>query len=183
MKSRIDEVVSQQYSEATHQLLTEISGPGQPANLFHTVAANPVLLRRWLPLAGQLLAGQLPARDRELLILRTAWNCQAEYCWGHHVLIGGGVGISSDEIEQIRVGPSASGWGAFDNALLNAADELHTQLAMSNHTWEALSASYTHGQLVEVTMLIGHYHMMAMLLKTLKIRREDGIPGLRETAI
>jgi 4-carboxymuconolactone decarboxylase len=57
-------------------------------NIFPTFARNPELFRVWLPLGGYLLAaGKLSGRDRELLILRTAVNCQSSYEWGQHVRI------------------------------------------------------------------------------------------------
>ena len=56
-----------------------LSPEGQPLNLFSTLAHHPKLLQRWMVFASFLLAkGELPARDRELLILRTAWNCSSE---------------------------------------------------------------------------------------------------------
>ena len=66
-----------------------------------------------------------PARDRELLILRTAVLCQAEYEWGQHRLIGQSAGISEAEIDRVRNGAAAEGWDPFDAALLSAVEELH----------------------------------------------------------
>ena len=60
-------------------------GTGPDANIFATLVRAPGLFRRWLPFGGKLLAGKLPARDRELLILRTGWNCRAEYEWAQHL--------------------------------------------------------------------------------------------------
>jgi alkylhydroperoxidase family enzyme len=45
-------------------------------NIFSTLARHRDLFRAWLPFGGALLGGGvLPARERELLILRTGWNC------------------------------------------------------------------------------------------------------------
>ena len=60
---------------------------GPDANIFATFVRAPGLFRRWLPFGGKLLNGKLPARDRELLILRTGWNCRAEYEWAQHARI------------------------------------------------------------------------------------------------
>ena len=43
-------------------------------NIFATLARHPDLLRAWLPFGGFLLGGVLPARERELLILRTGFQ-------------------------------------------------------------------------------------------------------------
>ena len=56
-------------------------------NIFTTLVRHPGLFRKWLPFGGKLLAGKLPPRDRELLILRTGWNTRADYEWHQHVRI------------------------------------------------------------------------------------------------
>src|SRR5580658_351498 len=89
------------------------------ANIFTTFVRAPGLFRKWLPFGGKLLNGKLPARERELLILRTAWNCQAEYEWGQHVIIGGSVGISDTEVQRVA-SRSTEGWSASDATLLTA---------------------------------------------------------------
>ena len=74
--------------------LTPMTGPnGEPLNIFGTLAHHPKLLKRWLVFGNHVLAkSTLPARDRELLILRTGWRCRAPYEWAQHVLIGRAVG-------------------------------------------------------------------------------------------
>ena len=60
--------------EDTRQLLRVVPPTGsRPTNVFATLARHKGLLRKWLPFGGKLLAGKLSPRDRELLVLRTAW--------------------------------------------------------------------------------------------------------------
>ncbi|MGH9170802.1 MAG: carboxymuconolactone decarboxylase family protein [Acidimicrobiales bacterium] len=149
------------------------------ANIFRTLVRAPGLMRRWLPFAGKLLNGKLPARDRELLILRTAWNCKAEYEWSQHVPLGARVGLTAEEIERItQVQPS--GWGQVDTALLRAADELHSQQCISDETWMALAAHYDEQQLIELPMLVGHYHLVGMTLNSLGVALDPGLRGFPE---
>jgi alkylhydroperoxidase family enzyme len=155
-----------------------VNGSAAPAaNIFLPLVRHPGLFRRWLPFGGKLLSGKLPARDRELLILRTGWLCQAEYEWAQHRLIGRSVGLSEEEIERVRDGPDASGWEPFDAALLRAADELHAEARISDMTWDALTTRYDERQLIEVPMVVGHYHMVAFTLNALKVPLEEGVDG------
>lgn len=147
------------------------------ANIFSTLVRAPGLFRRWLPFAGKLLSGKLPARDRELLILRTAWNCRAGYEWGHHVAIGLESGLTREEVDRIPDGSGAD-WPAHDALLLRAADELHSEQRISDATWEGLSARYDTQQLIELPMLVGHYHLVAMTLNTLGVELEPEYEGL-----
>jgi 4-carboxymuconolactone decarboxylase len=154
---------------------------GRAQNIFATLVRNPGLFRRWLPFAGRLLvAGKLPARERELLILRTAVNCTSEYEWGQHVVLAREAGVSDEEIRRVRGGPDAAGWSEDDALLLRAADELHRDAAIGDATWSRLAARYGEKDLIELVMLIGHYHMVAFTLNSLKVQREPGVPGLEE---
>src|ERR1700689_5306098 len=120
--------------------VTELLAParvdGKDLNIFTTLVRHPRLYKRWSSFGGFLLyGGDLPARDRELLILRTAWNCRAEYEWGQHVRIAVGAGVSADEVSRVIDGPDAPGWSTSDAALLRGADELHGESKISNATW------------------------------------------------
>ncbi|HZU60172.1 MAG TPA: carboxymuconolactone decarboxylase family protein, partial [Solirubrobacteraceae bacterium] len=164
--------------EQARELLRGVKVNDAPAsNIFATLVRHPGLFRRWLPFGGKLLAGRLPARDRELLILRTAVLCRAEYEWGQHRLIGLSAGLSESEVERVHDGEDAPGWDDFDATLLRAADELHTQARISDATWERLAARYDERQLIEIPMLVGHYHMVAFALNSLGVELEPGVAG------
>jgi 4-carboxymuconolactone decarboxylase len=163
--------------EATRELLSQAGTVGPATNIFATLVRHPGLFRRWLPFGGKLLSGRLPARERELLILRTGWRCQSDYEWGQHVLIGRAAGLSDEEIERIKEGPQASGWEPFDATLLRAADELHDESCLSDATWEVLAGRYDERQLIEVPMLVGQYHLVSFTLRSLGVQREPGVEG------
>jgi 4-carboxymuconolactone decarboxylase len=179
---RIEPLPPEEQDAPARELLAAVgaNAPGENAsglNIFTTLARYPGLFRRWLPFAGKLLAGKLPARERELLILRTGWRCRSEYEWGQHVVLGRAAGLTDDEIARIKEGPDAAGWDAFDAALLRAADELHDDNRIGDTTWDALAVRYDERQLIEVPMLVGQYHLVAFTLNTLGVQREPGVPG------
>src|SRR5438874_4156443 len=125
-KPRIAPVLPEERDEQQQELLGGVGALTGPAtNIFDTLVRHPGLYAKWLPFGGKLLAGKLPARDRELLILRTGWRCRSEYEWGQHVVVGRGAGLTDDEIARVAAGPDAAGWSADDALLLRAADELH----------------------------------------------------------
>jgi alkylhydroperoxidase family enzyme len=148
-------------------------------NIFSTLARHEALFRAWLPFGGFLLrAGVLPARERELLILRTAWNCASPYEWGQHVRICEQLGMSREEIDRVAEGPQAVGLSDTDATLLRAADELHESARICEQTWRALNAEHDEQALIEITMLVGHYHMVAYALNSLEVELDDGLEGL-----
>ena len=73
--------------------------------------------------------------------------------------------------------PTQQGWTDFDATLLRAADELHADQCISDDTWAALAARYDTQQLIELPMLVGHYHLVAMTLNTLGVQIDDGLSG------
>jgi 4-carboxymuconolactone decarboxylase len=180
---RISPLPPEERDEQARELLVAASLLAD-ANIFTTLVRAPGLMRNWLPFGGKLLNGKLPARDRELVILRTAWNCRAEYEWGQHVLIGARAGLTSQEIARIPAGPAseggtdgAGGWTSLETALLRAADELHDQQVISDETWAVLETQYDTQQLIELPMLVGQYHMVAMTLKSLGVQLDPGLEG------
>ena len=60
---------------------------------------------------------------------------------------------------------------------MRAADELHSDARISDGTWSKLAERYDEKQLIEVPMLVGHYHMVAFTLNTLGVPLEDGLAG------
>ena len=124
----------------------------------------------------------IPLRDKELLILRTAWLSRGDYVWGRHNVMGQNAGLTPGEIQRIAEGPDASGWSDFDAVLLRAADELHTSRFISEPTWHALADEYTQDQLVEVVLIIGNYTQLTMFQNTLGVQLPADIAGLPDDA-
>ena len=181
MTTRIPPTTAADRDERTEELLAAFRREdGTDLNIFATLAHHPRILKRWSAFGGTLLfGGELPARDRELLILRTAWLCKAQYEWGQHVLIGRASGITDDEIERIPDVEISDDWGSLERALLCAADELHERSAISDQTWEVLASEYDYQQLIEVCMVVGQYHMVAFTLNSLGVELEP-TPGLAQ---
>jgi len=154
-------------------------GGGRVLNIFATLAHHPELMRRWLVFGNHVLGkSTLPARERELAILRVGFLCRSEYEWGQHVLIAQRCGISDEEIARIATGPDAAGWSAQDAAILRAADELHADQMIGDATWSELAKTWNRQQLMDLVFAIGQYHLVAMALNTFGVQRDPGVPGL-----
>jgi alkylhydroperoxidase family enzyme len=145
-------------------------------NIFATLARYPKLLKRWLVFGNHVLAkSTLPARERELLILRTGWLCRAPYEWGQHVAIGRASGVTDDEITRLTQGPDAPGWSDLDAALVRAADELHELSTLTDATYGALAAHFDTQQLLDIVFTVGQYNLVSMALNTFRVERDDGV--------
>jgi 4-carboxymuconolactone decarboxylase len=180
---RIPPTTAEDRDDRTEELLASMMRrpDGTDMNIFATLAHHPKLLKRWAAFGGTLLfGGTLPPRERELLILRTAWLCRAEYEWGQHVDIGAAAGVTEAEIERIHSSGPSGEWSVSDRALLTAVDELHEDARISDDTWATLSEKYDYQQLIEICMVIGQYHLVAFTLNSLGVETEPGTPEFPE---
>ena len=175
---RIEHLPQELWDEDAKKLLPRAKMHGRTLNIFKTLAHHPALLDRWMVFGNHVLfRSTLPPRERELVILRIGWLCEAEYEWGQHVIIGKRAGLTDEEIQRIKLGAEAEGWSEFDAMLLRAVDELHTDACISDATWQSLSARYNTQQLIDLVFAIGQYNLVSMVLNTLGVQLDEGIPG------
>lgn len=124
----------------------------------------------------------LTDHDRELLILRIGWNCQAEYEWAKHV---GSVGRARDHgLEPLRIaeGPGADGWSPFSAMLLSTADELYRDATVSDATWAALTSEFDTRATISALMTVGTYRLVSMTLNAFGVQildTDEGLPDVR----
>lgn len=151
---------------------------GRVPNIFTTLARHPDLYERFMPFGGQLLrGGLLPGRIRELLILRTAHITGAAYEWGRHLPLAAAAGVTAADVRRVTEGPDAAGWTDLERHLLRAADQLHRDARVWAPTWEALASHYDVAELIEITMLVGQYHMVAFFLNSVGVQLDPGFDG------
>ncbi len=140
---RVRPLPESEWNEDAREFMRRVERDGQVLNIYKTLARHPKLLKRWGVFGTHVLyKSTLPARERELLILRTGWLCRSEYEWGQHVPIAKGCGITDEEINRVTEGPDAIGWHQSDGALLRAVDELLTDAFISDATWQMLSERF-----------------------------------------
>src|SRR5579872_783436 len=122
---RLTPLEEPEWSAEQREIIAPMHRDGRIFNIFKTLIRHPKLLKRWLPFANHILGkSTLSPREREILILRVGWKCEAPYEWAQHVVIGKRAGLQDLEIERIKEGAGAPGWTTSEAALLNAADEL-----------------------------------------------------------
>ena len=174
-KPRIQPVQENELTTEQRGLLDPL---GQLArlNLFKTLIRCPKFFQRLLSLANYIhQESALPSRDRELLIMRIAWLCQAEYEWSYHAISGKQAGLTDQEILRIPKGPNAEGWSSFDATLLQAVDELHKDAFISDSTWVALAEQYTEQQLMDLVFTVGTYNLASMALNSFGVQLDESV--------
>jgi alkylhydroperoxidase family enzyme len=148
-----------------------------PLNIFRTISRNHDLYKGFLALGGHLLRGDaLPAREREIVILRAGWRCGSEYEFGQHTAIGQLVGMADEEIASLA-DAGDFGWTDDDRALIAMVDELCADDLVSTATWQVLAARWSDEQLLELLVLAGFYRLVSGLLNSVGVALEAKTPG------
>ena len=178
-QSRIAPLPQSEWNDETRELMASLERDGRVFNIFQTLARHPGLLRRWLVFATHILVkSTLPARERELVILRMGWLCRAEYEWGHHVAIGREAGLTAAEIERVAQGADAPGWSPLEAALIRSADELDRDSFITDSTWSRLARHYSVEQLLDLIFTAGQYKLVSMALNSIGVQLEEGYEKL-----
>src|SRR5262249_23373475 len=115
---------------------------------------NLPLFRRQLGFITFLLTeGTLPARDREIAIIRILWLCGSPNPYGEHVELAKRSNIDAEEVERITRGSAADGWSDHDRAILSAVEQLYDKQTISDEVWDTLAKSWSENQLLEFPIL------------------------------
>jgi alkylhydroperoxidase family enzyme len=173
---RIPPLSDAELTPEQREALKPASYPGTPPlNIFRTLARAPEALTAFLAWGTYILRNNaLPPRERELVILRTGFNCRSGYEWTQHVRISLRGGMTQTEIDNIKAGPDAPGWSAADAALLRACDDLHARQFVSNETWGQLKAHFTEKQCMDAVFTCGQYTQVSMMLNTFGVQLDEG---------
>lgn len=165
---------------AAYAILSPVPADDQPgSNWLSVMVRHPDAFAAWATFNKQLSGRPtIPARTRELAVLRTGWLCQGAYEWGQHVPRALAAGLSHEEIEQVITGPDDSHWSEDDRCVLLAVDDLHFRGVISDAAWGGLARRLDQAQLIEVILVIGNYHLIAWLHNSLGIGLEPGAAGL-----
>ena len=173
---RVPPLPADQWDDAVDQALSgmlpaERRNPEAAGNCLATLVRHPKLTRSFLRFNVHLLfSSTLPARLRELAILRVAHRRDCEYEWNHHVRMGREAGLTDDDIDGIQRGEAAD---EFDRAVLAAVDELDDKSNISDATWAALSDHLDERQRMDLVFTIGCYGALAMAFNTFGVEPDQ----------
>ena len=170
---------TEDWDEETRGLLP----PAGRFNIFRALAHHPKLMKRWLVFGNHVLnKSTLPARERELVILRVGWRCDSEYEFAQHTVIGLGAGLTQDEVRRVTLPVDDGGWSEADADLLRAADELVDDRRIADATWASLVERWSTQQVMDLVFTVGQYVLTCMALRTFEVPLDDGLPGYPDGA-
>ena len=147
------------------------------------ILARPIALNRAMansPNAAKAMTGlamyirhhsKLDPRLRELAILQVGYLTRSPYEYSHHVKLGREAGVTDDDIRAIveETAGSPSKLDPLAKAVLRAAREMTTGIAMSDESFATLEQALGREQVIDLTLAIAFYNAVVRLLGTLQI--------------
>ena len=136
-----------------------------------TLVRHPDLTKAYLGFNVYLLfRSKLPARLREVAVLRVAHRRDCAYEWEHHVEMAKAEGLTDDDVEAIRNGVADDD---LDRLVVRATDELEEKSNLTDETWTALGEHLTERQRMDFVFTVGAYGMLAMAFNTFGVQLEN----------
>lgn len=160
--------------EKTRNMITggksELSG----LNINRMVAHAENSVRHYMRLGNSLLTqAQLDARLRELVILRVATLCRSYYEWYQHEILAKKVGVPGEQIEAVKKDINSPVFNDLERAVLQYTDEVTMNVKSTDQTFNELAKSFSHRELVELTLTIGFYNLVARVLENTEVEVES----------
>jgi alkylhydroperoxidase family enzyme len=172
--ARVPYLQQSDLSEADQDLLA------RDINLNRALVNSPNGARAFSRLGGFIRnRSQLDPRLREMAILQVGYLTRSQYEYSHHIKIGREFGVSDADIRAITTESAGerSDLGELERAVLAAAREMVTGLAVSDGTFATLKASLNDECVVDLVLTISFYCGVVRLLETLEIDVEPEYRG------
>jgi len=106
----------------------------------------------------------LSDRVREIAILAVAVHHECEYEWYAHIAVGRACGMTETEFDAIRAGVPAESFDNAERAAFDACRALLQRRALSDAEAGKYSAALGAEALTELTVLIGYYQTLQLLI-------------------
>ena len=148
-------------------------GMHDPPVLFQVLQRHPVLAKRMQALGQELyVGGRLPARERQIAIMRACALVGCAYEWGGQATFWGPrVGVSEAECDALVTGRGAE-WSARERTLLAAVDAVEDVGGLDDAGGDALRGHYDDEQIIELLAAVGWYRMICTFCNALDLRPE-----------
>lgn len=173
---RIAPLADHEFDADQQEIVAPMMATGRVLNIFRTFVRAPKAAKGFLAWGNYILSkrNDLPAREREIVILRIGYLCKSGYEWTQHTEIGLRSGLTAEEVAAIKIGADAPSWSPADAALLKASDELHHDQFITTPTWTALKAHFSDKQCMDVVFTAGQYTQVSMILNSFGVQLDPG---------
>ena len=177
--SRVSLVQKNQASPEVKELFQRIEDNGAKVmNLYRAMANSPHVTRNLIKLGNSLMSKtDLSPKLRELTIMRIARLCDCEYEWAQHTSVALHSGVSQTQLDVIDSWKESDDFTDEERAVLQYVDEVAQNVKVADKTFEALRQHLSERHIVELTLAIGWWGMLARFLVPLEVEIDEQPAG------
>jgi 4-carboxymuconolactone decarboxylase len=157
-------------------------------NISRMLAASPSMFRPLTRVFSAYLSdGLLEVVMREIVILRVGHLCGSDYEVVNHNRVARLIGMSEERIEALKVGGDSGQFDAQEQIVLKFVDEVVEQGGASAESFQAVAEFMSPAEMMELTVVIGVYTMVAQICSTFDVDLEatpianTGIEDIKRT--
>lgn len=147
-------------------------------NIYRALAHSGEPMLHFMRLGNSLLMRcHLDHRLRELAILRVANLTGSHYEWAQHLTLARECGVTAEQMKAIGQWRSSPAFDAGDRAVLAYTDAVAQQVQVPDETFRELARYLDETGIVELTLSVGFWGMVARLLEALQVDLDPELPG------
>ena len=153
------------------EIYNKIESRGFPVtNVFRMAANSPSTLAHLIRMGDAILIKtKLNPKFREMAILRSAAILDCDYEFQAHIRYGKQVGMTDEEIEAIKDWEKSKLFNETERAVLRFVDEVARGGRVKDKTFSDLKRYLDEQEMVELTLTVGYYGMLARLLLAFQV--------------
>jgi uncharacterized peroxidase-related enzyme len=150
---------------------------GNVPNMFRVMAHRPeIFATMQAHFNAVLTTGTLPAKLKELIIVRTSQVNETPYCLASHTILAKNLGWSGEQLEHLAEWPRRADFTPAEKAALRLAEAVTRDAnAVSGEQFAELRGFYSEGEIVELLCAIGLFNYFNRFNNAL--RMEPTKPG------
>jgi 4-carboxymuconolactone decarboxylase len=119
----------------------------------------------------------LPAADRELVILVTAREMAARYAWARHEHRAHEEGTSTEAVDAVRANGPLEGLTKRDRLLVEITRALLRTRRLTDTQYAEAVVELGEPRLIELVVLAGHYSLIGLTLGAFEVPQPDDLPA------
>lgn len=177
--ARVSLMSKEQASPEVQEVFQRLEARGATVvNIYRTLAHSRAAMLHFMRLGNSLLERcHLDHRLRELAILRVARLTGSQYEWVQHVTLAREAGVTPEQMEAMEKWRSSPAFDARDRAVLAYTDELALRVQVQDATFQEVARYLDEASIVELTLSVGFWGMVARLLEGLQVDLDPEPPG------
>ena len=179
--SRVPQIASREDVQADKRdVFDEIAkSRGKVAGPFSVLINSPEIARRAADLGAYIrFESSLTSQEIELATLTASRAFNSSFEWGAHVKLGRAAGLREEAIQAIGNNGPLDELSDSESLIIRYGRELFREHKVSDETFSAAKSKFGDQGIVELTVTMGYYGMLAVAMNAFEVEPPQDWPKL-----